>query len=344
MDRPAWSAGLRADPLPWLLDAEAPAARHRALVDLLGRLPDDPDVTEARTAAMAAPPIAPILAAQDAEGWWLRPGPGYGPKYRSTVWSVIFLEQLGADGSDRRIRTGCAYLLDHATVAGASFAVGYQEGKLQPSYQLHCLNGNLLRAVIGLGWADDPRVRDAIAWETAAILGSEGHRYSKGGTPGPGFACAVNEGLPCGWGAVKAVLGLARIPPADRSPEVSRALAAGVELLLSVDPSTALYPMGWGNEKPNGSWFKLAFPLGYVADVLQVMEAVCEAGAAGDPRLAPAVDWLLAQQDADGRFVNRYAYVSKMAAHIDSQGKPSRWVTLRACRVLRAVHAAAAGA
>ena len=344
MDRPAWSSGLHADPLPWLLDADAPAVRHRALVDLLGRPPDDPDVTEARTAAMAAPPIAPILAAQDAEGWWLRPGPGYGPKYRSTVWSVIFLEQLGADGTNPRVRAGCAYLLDHATVAGGSFAVGYGEGRLQPSYQLHCLNGNLLRAVIGLGWGDDPRVRDAIAWEAAAILGSEGHRYWKSGTPGPGFACAVNEGLPCGWGAIKAVLGLARIPPADRSPEVSRALAAGVEMLLSVDPSTAMYPMGWGNVKPNGSWFKLAFPLGYVADVLQVMEAVCEAGAAGDPRLAPAVDWLLAQQDADGRFVNRYAYVSKMAANIDSQGKPSRWVTLRACGVLRAVHEAAAGA
>jgi hypothetical protein len=344
MDRPAWSASLRDDPLPWLLDPAAPAVRHRALVDLLGRPPDDREVMQARTSAMAAPPIAPILAAQDPAGWWAAPGPGYGPKYRSTVWSLIFLEQLGADGTDPRVRAGCAYLLDHATVSGASFAVGYREGQIKPSAQIHCLNGNLLRAMIGLGWGDDARVRDAIAWETAAILGTPGHRYVKGGTPGPGFACSVNEGLPCGWGAAKAVLGLARMPPADRSPEVSQALAAGVAMLLSVDPSTAMYPMGWGNVKPNGSWFKLGFPLGYVADVLQVVEAVCEAGAAGDPRLAPAVDWLLAQQDADGRFVNRYAYVSKMAANIDSQGKASRWVTLRACRVLRAVHTAAAGA
>ncbi len=340
MDRPAWSVGLHADPLPWLLDRAAPAVRHRALVDLLGRSPDDPDVVEARAAAMEAPPIAPILAAQDPEGWWHAPGPGYGPKYRSTVWSLIFLEQLGADGSDARIRNGCAYLLDHATVPGQSFAIGYREGRLQPAYQLHCLNGNLLRALVGLGWGDDPRVRDAIAWEVAAILGTEGHRYAKSGTPGPGFACAVNGALPCGWGAAKAVLGLARIPAVERTPEVERALGAAIDLLLSVDPSTAMYPMGWGNQKPNGSWFKLAVPLGYVADVLQVMEAVCEAGGAGDPRLTQAVDWLLGQQDADGRFVNRYAYVSKMAANIDRQGQPSRWVTLRACRVLRAVHEA----
>lgn len=335
-----WSAGLRSDPLPWLFDRETPAVRHRALTDLLGRGPDDPEVAEARAAAMTAPPISQILEAQNPDGWWVAPGPGYGPTYRSTAWSLIFLEQLGADGTDPRIRRGCVYLLDHATVPGASFAVGYGDGRLRPSIQIHCLTGNLLRAMIGLGFGDDPRVRDAIGWETAAILGTEGHRYTKGGTPGPGFACSVNQALPCGWGAAKAVLGLARIPAADRAPDVERALAAGVEFLLSVDPSTAMYPMGWGNEKPNSSWFKLGFPSGYVADVLQVLEAVCEAGAAGDPRLAPAVTWLLDQQEADGRYVNRYAYVGKMAANIDGQGKPSRWVTLRACRVLRTVHEA----
>ena len=101
--------------------------------------------------------------------------------------------------------------------------------------------------------------------------------------------------------------------------------------------------MGYGNTKPSGSWFRLGFPSGYVADVLQVLEALCEAGAAGDPRLRPAVDWLLEQQDADGRWANRYAYEGKMVVDIDVPGRPSRWVTLRACRVLKAV-AEAAGA
>jgi hypothetical protein len=76
---------------------------------------------------------------------------------------------------------------------------------------------------------------------------------------------------------------------------VADAVQAGVDLLLSVDPATAMYPMGWGNVKPNGSWFRLGFPSGYVSDVLQVIEAVCEAGAAGDPRMASAVEWLVAQ-------------------------------------------------
>jgi hypothetical protein len=36
------------------------------------------------------------------------------------------------------------------------------------------------------------------------------------------------------------------------------------------------------------------------------------AGAATDPRLDHAADWLLRQQDEQGRWANRYAYAGKM--------------------------------
>jgi len=344
MDRPAWAEHLRGDPLPWLLDGEEVAVRHLALRRLLDRPAGDPEVVDASAAAMAAPPISTILEAQDPEGWWVKPGPSYGPKYRSTTWNLIFLDQMGADGEDPRMRRACEYVLAHDLVPGGGFGIGQGKTKPRASLQLHCLNGNLLRSVIGFGWGDDPRVRGAIAWETGAILGTSGHHFYRGGTSGPGFACGANEGLPCAWGAIKALRALARIPPAERTPEVADAVEAGVDLLLSVDPATARYPTGWGNTRPNGSWFKLGFPSGYVADVLQAMEAVCEAGAAGDPRMASAVEWLVAQQGPDGRYANRYAYAGKMVADIDAQGKPSRWVTLRATAVLKAVRDATAAA
>jgi hypothetical protein len=99
-----------------------------------------------------------------------------------------------------------------------------------------------------------------------------------------------------------------------------------------------MYPMGWGNTVPHPAWFKLGFPSGYIADVLQVLEAVCAAGHADDPRLTPAIDWLLTRQDANGRFRNEYRYPGRMHIDIDRGHGPSRWVTLRACRVLRASH------
>jgi len=250
---------------------------------------------------------------------------------------VVFLDQLGADGTDPRIQTAFAYLLDHAQTTGGGFgAVASGEARLAPSTAIHCLNGNLLRALIGFGRLDDERVGRSIDWQAAAITGEGEIRFYRSSLPGPRFRCGANEGLPCAWGATKAVLALARIPPDRWPPHVRRALDAGVAFLLSRDPAKADYPMGYGNTKPSGSWFRLGFPSGYVADVLQVLEALCEAGVAGDARLGPAIDWLLAQQDDRERWVNRHAYAGKMVVDVDVQGQPSKWVTLRACRVLKA--------
>ena len=103
------------DPLSWLLEPDVanPGVRYLALTDLLDRPHDDPEVQAAQTAVMQSGPVPTILAAQNPEGWWCKPGLGYGPKYQGTVWSVMFLAQLGADGRDRRVRAGCSYVLDH---------------------------------------------------------------------------------------------------------------------------------------------------------------------------------------------------------------------------------------
>ncbi len=334
-----WRDRLRGDPLPWLLDETTPAVRHLALRDLLGRAGDDADVRAARNAATRTDPIAAILAAQDPAGWWGRPGPGYGPKYAGTVWQLIFLDQLGADPDEPRIRAACAYVLAHTQTPNGGFGYwggGPREAPPPPSTVLHCLNGNLLRALIGFGWLEDERVGRAVAWEAAAITGEGDVRFSAA-TPGPGFRCGANDRLPCAWGATKALLALARIPPERRTPAVASAIEVAVDFLLSRDPAVADYPMGYGNTKPNGSWFRLGFPSVYVTDVLQVLEALVGAGVGRDPRLARAVDWLLQLQDAQGRWANRYPYAGKMVVDIDAPGAPSPWVTLRACRVLHAV-------
>jgi len=331
-----WLARLQDDPTPWLLDAGDPAVRHATLRRLEMRSAYDVDVIAAREAAMTADPIAAILAAQHPDGHWEKPGAGYATKYRGTVWQVIFLDQLGADGSDARIRRACAYVLEHSqTSIGAFGASGRLAGAPPPSTAIHCLNGNLLRALIGLGWLDDERVTRSIDWQARTITGEGVERWYASGTSGPLFGCAANERLPCAWGAVKALLGLARIPAERRTSLVVRAIDAGVGFLLGHDPAAADYPAGWGNARPSGSWFTLGFPSGYVADILQNLEVLCELGHGADPRLAAAVEWLLSKQDAKGRWRNAYAYNGKTWVDIEQQGRPSRWVTLRACVVLR---------
>jgi hypothetical protein len=123
-------------------------------------------------------PIAGILAAQDPGGWWVKPGPGYGPKYRGTVWNLLFLDQLGADPQDERIRRACGYVLTWCPTATGGFGCSGSavERNPPPSTVIHCLNGNLLRALIGFGYLDDDRVQAAIAWAAAAITGDDGFR------------------------------------------------------------------------------------------------------------------------------------------------------------------------
>jgi len=186
--------------------------------------------------------------------------------------------------------------------------------------------------MLGFGLGDDERVQRAIEWQARSITGKKFSDYYKSGTTGPGFACAFNYGQPCAWGAIKALRALARIPASQRTPHVKQAIKAGIEFLLSRDPAQADYPAGYG--RISSGWFKLTFPSGYVADVLQNLETLAELGRGHDRRLKPAIRWLLSKQDAHGRWKNQ-SYPGKLWADIEPQGSVSKWVTLRACRVLK---------
>ena len=336
--RDAWLDRLNADPRPWLLDESTPAVRAAALVNLAGRSVTDPDVVAARDLAMQVDPIKSILEAQDRAGWWVKPGPGYGPKYSGTVWNFMFLEQLGADPAHEQVRAAAEYVLTATPtpVGGLGCSGSHIERSPPPSSVLHCLNGNLLRALIRLGFHDDPRVKAAVEWEARAITGQGMERWYASRTSGPGFECGVNDGRPCAWGAVKAMRALSAIPPRRRTSLVREAIAIGVEFLFSRDPAVADYPMPVGDSRPSRLWFKPGFPSGYSADVLQILEVLTELGHGRDPRLGPALSWLLSLQDEQGRWRNQHAYTRKTTIEIERQGQPSRWVTLRACTVLSA--------
>jgi len=334
--------------LDWLLEERDPGLRAFALRDLLGAPADDPDVLSARRAALRTSPVREILEAQQPEGWWAKPGPGYGPKYRSTVWSMIFLGQLGADGHDRRVRRGADYLLEHSRARAPYGGLSYNG---TPAGMLHCLAGNLCASLLELGFGDDPRLQTALDWLARSITGegirpadpgakrpSKGEvevaRYYRTGNSGPGFLCAANSQRACAWGAIPALDALSRIPPRRRTTAVKKAIEAGSAFLLSRDPATADYPTPTGGP-PSRSWFQFGYPMGYVQDVLRNLEVLTALGHGHDPRLRRAADDLLRVRGADGRWTMRYSYKGKLWCDVEAKGKPSKWVTLRARRVLK---------
>src|SRR5260221_13726237 len=140
-DMTTWLRMLKGDPLPWLLEEETPAVRHLALRQLLDQPEDAPEVRQAR-------------AAGQPEGFWVKPGPGYTPKYRGTVWQLIFLDQMGADGTDARVQAACAYVLSHSQAQTGGFASwegGSREAATPPSsFVIHRVKGTLLRVLMGI--------------------------------------------------------------------------------------------------------------------------------------------------------------------------------------------------
>ncbi len=323
----------------WLLeqDEENPGVRYFALRDLLGRAVDAPEVIEARQALMCRGPVPAILAAQDSAGYWEKPGTGYYPKYRGTVWSITYLAQLGADPEDPRVRAGGEYLLANSLASMGAFSMTGT-----PAGNIACLSGNLGAALLDLGFWGDERLMRALE-VMARFSTGEGVappddkqvplHYLKSASCGPGFRCSANDRQPCAWGAVKVLRALARVPRASRTEAMQAALDAAVDFLFSVDPATASYPAGY-SDKPSQSWFRFGFPLFYVTDVLQIAEALTDAGYGGDARLANTHEFILGKRDSADRWRMEYSYNGKTWADAEVRGKPSKWVTLRAMRVL----------
>lgn len=324
--------GLKADALPWLLEPDDgnPGVRLLALRYLLDRPVDDREVQLAQQTVMTSGPVPAILEAQDADGYWVKPGAGYGPKYRGTEWQIIFLGELGADPSDERVRRGCAYVLAHSTAPNGGFSA---MANAVASGVVHCLNGNLLVALQRLGFGDDTRVQAALDWQARAITGEGDIQFIKSGTCGPGFCCAANYGLPCGWGAVKALRALLTVPPDRRTPAIERAVQAGAEFLLSRDPAAADYPY---LERVSSTWFKFGFLLSYWSDVLELVTVLTQAGYGRDPRLDAAWQLILDKQDAQGRWKLENSLNGKTWQDIEAKGQPSKWITLRARLALKA--------
>jgi len=337
----SWKDQLRNDSLPWLLESENPGVRYLALRDLLDLPPDDKKLKSARKSAHKEGPIAMILSNMEKEGYWVKPGPGYTTKYRSTVWAMILLAQLGASASeDKRVAQACNYLLDHMA-EGGQFTTTTSGA---PSGTVDCLQGNLCWSLMEMG-CDDPRLKKAYEWMARTVTGDGVAPMEDKDAPvryyaykcGPGFACGVNNSLPCAWGGVKVMLALSKLPVNRRTPLIKKAIKQGVDFFFDIDPATAEYPTRQG-DKPSRDWWKFGFPVFYITDLLQFAEAMVGLGFENDPRLASTLNIIREKQNEHGQWLMEFDYAGKTWLDFGKKKQPNEWVTLRALRVLKSLN------
>lgn len=332
-----WQEQLNGNTLTWLVERDNPGVRYLALRDLLELSSDDHELLAAKELAHREGPISIILNEMNETGYWVESGPGYNPKYRSTVWAIILLGQLGASiDMDQRIEQACHYLLENALTENGQFTTTGT-----PSGTVDCLQGNLCAAMLELGF-NDQRLDKALEWMARSVTGTGIARLDDkqasiryyAGKCGPVFACGANNKLSCAWGGVKVMLAFGKLPIERRTPLIENAIEKGVEFLLGVDLAKATYPTGW-SDKPSGNWWKFGFPVFYVTDMLQNIEALVRLGYANDPRLSIALKMIQEKQDRNGQWVLEYDYAGKTWVEFGKKKQPNKWVTMRAVWVLK---------
>ena len=303
--------------IQWLLDSD-PSIRWQVMQDLIGAPADEVAAERARVATEGAG--ARLLALQGADGRW--GGAAWNRGWNSTMHVLMLLRDMGLDPASDQARRAVGLVRDRVTWKGC----GPQEcddnpffaGEVEP-----CINGQV--AAAGAYFGQD--VRGIVD----RLLGEQ--------LPDGGWNCeAANGSTRSSFNTTICVLeALLEYELADgSSAEVTRARLRGQEYLLERRLFRRLSTGEVINDrKGDHNWTRFAFPTWWHYDVLRGLEYMRRAGVVPDQRVTEAIELVESKRDSDGRWPLENQHPGTMAVELDEgEGRPSRWITLRALRVL----------
>jgi len=326
----SWRSYLKADPTDWLLEGDNPSVAYLTLVHLFG---ESSDRTIAAKSAIMSSGIVPSILAKQSDGRWNAPGRHYLDKYSGTVWQLIVLAELCADGADPRVQKACRYILDSSqdrqsggfAVNSAARSEGGRHSEVIP-----CLTGNMVWSLIRLGFLADDRVGAGIDWITKYQRFDDGIDSPPTGWPYDRYEICFGKHS-CHMGAAKALKALSEIPGDMRTTKISQAISRGVEYFLAHHVFKKSHDLA---KVAKPGWLRLQFPLMYQTDVLEIARILVDLGCRDD-RLQEAVDLILSKQGADGKWNLEATFNGKYQVDIEDKGRPSKWITLNSLRVLK---------
>ncbi|MDE3103528.1 MAG: hypothetical protein KGJ98_15020 [Chloroflexota bacterium] len=308
------------DVLHWLLDAD-PSVRWQALRDLADAPVEAVAAERARVATGGWG--ARLLALQGADGQWAG-GACFpaafrwsdmeteGQPWTSTLPTLQLLRDLGVDPADERVRRAVAEVEDHCRWehAGEPFFAG----EVEP-----CINGR----VVALGAYFGQDVDAVVARLLGEQLADGGWNCeAENGSVRSSFHSTIDvlEGL------------LAHERATGGSPEAIAARRGGEEYLLE----RRLFRRKSTDEVVEPAWLQFSFPVWWHYDVLRALDYFRQVGGLPDPRLDEAIGLVRSKQRSDGTWLLENTHRGRVHFALEEDdGRPSRWNTLRALRVLR---------
>ena len=304
--------------IEWLLDSD-PSIRWQVMRDLLDSPANEVAAERAKVATEGWG--AQLLTMQGADGSW--GGVAWNRGYDSTMHVLMLLRDLGLDPASDQARRAVGLVRDRVTWHGC----GPQEcdgnpffaGEVEP-----CINGQV--GAVGAYFGQD------VQGIVERLLGEQ---LSDGG-----WNCeAANGSTRSSFNTTICVLEalLEHELRVGSSPEVTAARLRGQEYLLErrLFRRRSTGAVIERDRKGDAAWTCFAFPTWWHYDVLRGLEYLRRAGVAPDERVAEAIDLVASKREGDGRWPLEVRYPGEMPVEIDEgEGRPSRWNTLRALRVL----------
>jgi hypothetical protein len=303
--------------LDWLLDSD-PAVRWQVLQDLTDAPPDAVAAERARVETEGWG--ARLLALRDPDGQWAggaffpadhQPA-GEGQPWTATMFTLVTLRDLGLDPASAAARETIALVRDNSRWehAGQRFFDGEVEA---------CINGRTV--ALGAYFGED--VDGIVARLLDDQLEDGGWNcWTEYGDARSSFDSTINvlEGL------------LAHEHATGGSPDTAAARRRGEEYLLD----RALFRRKSTGDVVVPGYLAFSFPTRWRYDVLRGLEYFRLGGGVPDQRLAEAVELVRSKQQDDGTWVLENTHAGDVHFALeDGDGRPSRWNTLRALRVLR---------
>jgi hypothetical protein len=291
----------------WLLDSD-PSIRWQVMRDITHAPADAVSAERSRVATEGWG--ARLLAREDAAGRW--GGQPDNPEW-TCLLSLLWLRDMGLDPSSAEAARAVGLVRDNVTWHWWDDKPFF-EGEVEP-----CINGRIVSVGSYFG-QDVQRLVDRLL----------GEQMDDGG-----WNCEQENGSRRGsfHTTINVLEGLAEHERATGgTPEVTAARRRGEDYLLERRLLRRL---------SNGAIIEPAFtafsfPTGYHYDVLRAVEYLRRAGVTPDERMAEAKDLVLRKRGEDGRWLFENPHPEQLDLGMDEvEGKPSRWNTLRAMRVLR---------
>jgi hypothetical protein len=296
----------------WLLDSDA-SIRWQVMRDLTDSRADEVAAERARVATEGAG--ARLLALQGADGRW--GGAAWNHGWDSTMHVLSLLREMGLDPASDEARRAVGLVREGVTWRGCGPPEAddnsFFAGEIEP-----CINGQV--AAPGAYFGQDVQgIVDRLLGEQLADGGWNCEALN--GSTRSSFNTTI-----C---VLEALLEHERL--GRGTPAVTAARHRGQEYLLD----RRLFRRRSTGEMIAAAWSRFAFPTWWHYDVLRGLEYLRRAGVAPEARVAEAIDLVVSKRDGDGRWLLETQHPGRMPVETDEgEGRPSRWNTLRALRVL----------